>query len=266
MTYFLEKHVLITGAASGIGLQMVKIILTSKPKQITVFDINDKNLDNLKSSLKSSFTKLETVCVDITNTELVQQKVDEVIKGGNNIDVLINNAGIVDGKFFKDIEAETIDKIMSVNITSYMHLTRIVFPYLNSKAKIVNIASAAGMVGNPKMAVYAASKWAVIGWSESLRLEFKKLKLDIKVITVTPFYVKTGMFDGVKSIIPIISSQKAAKKILKGVKKNRIFVRMPNLIYILPFVKGILPVKWFDFVVGKLLGVYKSMDEFKGRK
>jgi all-trans-retinol dehydrogenase (NAD+) len=133
---------------------------------------------------------------------------------------------------------------------------------------LVTIASAAGMLANPRMAVYAASKWAAYGWSESVRLEMEQLKTGIKVTTVTPSYIDTGMFEGVSTnyVIPKLTPKRAASAIIKGISKNRIFVRMPFMVYTIPFVKGILPVRWFDFLVGKGLGVYKSMHGFTGRK
>ena len=89
----------------------------------------------------------------------------------------------------------------------------------------------------------------------------------MKVTTVTPYYISTGMFDGVKSrIIPIVKPETAANKIVKAIRKNRIFIRMPWLVYFLPLIKGILPVRWFDFIIGKGFGVYKTMDEFKGHQ
>jgi len=132
---------------------------------------------------------------------------------------------------------------------------------------IVTIASAAGMLSNPKMAVYAASKWAALGWSESLRLEMALLKTGIRVTTVTPSYIDTGMFDGVKTnfLFPTQKPEKAASKIIRGIRKNKVFVRMPFMVYSVPFFKGILPTKWFDLIVGKGLGVYESMNSFKGR-
>lgn len=156
---------------------------------------------------------------------------------------------------------------MNINISALMHIT---LEFLNDmiekgEGHIVNIASAAGMVSNPKMSIYNASKWAAIGWSDSLRLELELISKNIKVTTVTPYYISTGMFDGVKSpIIPIVKPETAANKIIKAIKKNRIFIRMPWLVYTLPFIKGILPVRWFYFIIGKGFGVYKSMNEFKG--
>jgi short-subunit dehydrogenase len=122
------------------------------------------------------------------------------------------------------------------------------------------------MLSNPKMSVYAASKWAVIGWSESVRLEQSKLKSGVKVTTVTPSYIDTGMFSGVKmnALIPILKPETAAKKIITGIEKNKIFVRMPAMVSLIPFLKGIVPVKVFD-TVASWLGVYDSMNDFKGR-
>jgi hypothetical protein len=75
------------------------------------------------------------------------------------------------------------------------------------------------------------------------------------------------MFDGVKSsiFIPITKPETAVSKIIRGIEKNKLYVRMPLLVYTLLFVKGILPTRWFDYFVGKLLRVYSTMDQFKGR-
>ena len=74
------------------------------------------------------------------------------------------------------------------------------------------------------------------------------------------------MFDGVTStVIPIVDPNIAAEKIIRGIEKNKLFVRMPGIVYTLPFIKGLLPTRWFDLIVGKWMGVYKSMNDFKGR-
>jgi hypothetical protein len=148
-----------------------------------------------------------------------------------------------------------------------MHLTLELLPSMTGRGSghIVNIASAAGLVANPRMSVYCASKWAVIGWSDSLRLEMERLRTGVRVTTVTPFYINTGMFAGVRSVIPILEPEEAVRRILRGVARNRVFVRMPGIIYLLPLVRGLLPLRAFDWFVGTVLGVYKTMNGFKGR-
>ena len=149
-----------------------------------------------------------------------------------------------------------------------MQITRAFLPAMiaQKSGHIVNIASAAGMMANPNMSVYVGSKWAVLGWSESLRIELESLKQDLHVTTVTPGYIDTGMFDGVKSplLLPLLKPKVIVDAIIKGVEKNKLFVRKPFMVSSLTFVKGILPTRAFDWFVGTVLGVYKSMDDFKG--
>jgi all-trans-retinol dehydrogenase (NAD+) len=94
------------------------------------------------------------------------------------------------------------------------------------------------------------------------------LKTNINVTCVTPYYISTGMFAGVKSsiFIPITKPETAARKIIRGIERNALHVRMPFIVYTLQLIKGLLPTRAFDLVVGKFLKVYKTMDEFTGRK
>jgi len=203
------------------------------------------------------------------HTEAVLEAANLLNTEIGGIDILINNAGIVVGKFFTDHTHEEIDRTMIINCSALMHITKALLPGMIAarQGHIVNIASAAGMVSNPKMSVYAASKWAVIGWSDSLRLEMESIQSNVKVTTVTPYYINTGMFDGVKSrIIPIVKPETAARKIISGIESNKLFVRMPGIVYLLPLIKGILPVRWFDLIVGRWMGIYTTMKDFKGRK
>ena len=150
-----------------------------------------------------------------------------------------------------------------------MLVTKNILPGMlkNKKGHIVNVASSAGMAAFPKLSVYTASKWGLIGWSESLRLELEASSSGVMVTTVTPYLIDTGMFDGVKSpIIPLLKPERVARDIIKAIEKNKIFSRLPWLVYTIPFFKGILPQRWFDFVVGKVFRIYGAMDTFKGRQ
>lgn len=132
---------------------------------------------------------------------------------------------------------------------------------------ICNIASSASLVSNPKMSVYAASKWAIFSWSDSLRLEMKQLQKDIKVTTILPYYINTGMFDGVQSRIPILDAESAAITIIKAIKKNKKIITIPGWIYrFTRFGQAFMSVDIFDWFAGRIMGIYKTMDDFKGRK
>jgi len=137
----------------------------------------------------------------------------------------------------------------------------------NNSGHICNIASTASLVSNPKMSVYAASKWAIFAWSDSLRLEMKQLKKDIKITTILPYYINTGMFDGVKSRIPILEAETAALTIIKAIEKNKKIISIPGWIYrFTRFGQTLMSVDVFDWFAGSIMGIYKTMEDFKGRK
>jgi short-subunit dehydrogenase len=134
-------------------------------------------------------------------------------------------------------------------------------------AHIVNIASAASMLGNPRMSVYVASKWALAGWSDSLRIELAQLTPVIRVTRINPFYIATGMFHGVRSpIIPILTPEVVIPRMLRAIEGNALSLQLPWIVNILPFVRSILPSALFDLIVGEWLGVYHTMDAFTGRQ
>jgi short-subunit dehydrogenase len=204
---------------------------------------------------------------DLSSKESIGEAISTINSTFKSIDILINNAGIVTGKLFIDHSIDEIENTIGVNLVACMLLSKGLLPGMRLKGSghVVNIASSAGMAAHPKLSVYVASKWGVIGWSESLRLELEEEKTGIRVTTVTPYYIDTGMFSGVKSpIIPLLKPEKVSKKIIVAIEKNRIFSRMPWLVYAIPFVKGIMPQRWFDFILGKVYRVYSSMDSFKG--
>jgi len=119
------------------------------------------------------------------------------------------------------------------------------------------------------MATYAASKWAVIGWSDSVRLELKQAGFDhVKVTTVCPYYVNTGMFDGAKSapLLPILEPAEVIDKSWKGMLDGEAFVVLPRTVLLNEALKGLLPVSVRDFIADRVIGVYHTMDDFTGRR
>jgi short-subunit dehydrogenase len=149
-----------------------------------------------------------------------------------------------------------------------MQVTRAFLPRMIEKGggHIINVSSAAGLVSNPKMSVYVASKWAMNGWSDSLRIELEALKKDLHVTTVNPYYISTGMFDGVEStaLLPILRPDYVANKIVRAIEQNKIRLRLPFLVRFTPLAAGLLPPRWFDLIIGKWFGIYRSMNHFTG--
>jgi all-trans-retinol dehydrogenase (NAD+) len=262
------KTVLITGGASGIGFLMGRKLLAAGAQHLLIWDIQKEAMDRAVAELASRGYRVDGFRVDLADPAQVQATVHAMQSRGIVVDILINNAGVVVGKPFVDHLPADIARTMDVNTLAPMYLTRELLPGMVARGSghIVNIASAAGMLSNPRMSVYCASKWAVIGWSDSLRLEMEQARTGVAVTTVTPYYIDTGMFAGVRSrVIPILKPERVADEIVAAIERDKIFLRLPRLVNFLPLLRGILPTRWFDRIAGEWFGVYESMTEFRGR-
>lgn len=266
MAQFNNKKVLITGGAAGIGKIMGQLAL-ERQAELVIWDINPAGLDDAIAEL-SPLGKVSGYIVDLSDLENIKKTAEQTKRDVGFIDVLINNAGIVSGKYFHNHSDREISQTMAVNALAPMFVTK---EFLNEMidaktGHICNIASLAGMISNPKMSAYAASKWSVIGWSDSLRIEMKKLKTNVRVTTICPYYINTGMFAGVKSLIPIMDPVHVARKVIKAIEKGTTIKSIPSMYHLLRISQGILPVKAFDYLVGEKIGIYKTMNDFTGRE
>ena len=268
MTKIKYKTILVTGAASGIGKLMAKKCLQKGAKQAVLWDINEEQLNKTTAEFERYGYKVLPYVVDVSSFEDISWAAEDVIKETGGVDIIFNNAGIVVGKPFVEHSDREIQATLDINVLGLMRVTKAFLPKMLEKTHghIINIASAAGLIPNPNMSVYASSKWAVVGWSESLRLELQAYSRDVRVLTVTPSYINTGMFDGVKApvLTPIMEPIDIVNRILKAVEQNEIILRAPFIVKAVPLLRGVLPTRMFDFVADKL-GVYDSMDEFKGK-
>lgn len=266
MTEISGRTALVTGGASGIGLLTGQRMLERGLKRLLVWDVSQSNIEAARTRLGEAAQFLQ---VDVTNVDAIEEAVSAAETAGTHIDILINNAGIVVGKPFRAHSRVDIDRTLQINAAAPMHLARAVLPGMlrRKEGHIVNIASAAGMVSNPNMSAYCGSKWAVIGWSESLRLEMELTGSGIRITTVAPYYIDTGMFSGVRSpILPILKPEHAARQIVRAIEKDRILLRMPGLVNLLPLARGVMPTRAFDLLFGRVLGIYRTMDHFRGRQ
>ena len=269
MKSFLGKNVLITGGASGIG-RLMALDLLDEGVTVIIWDINKENMKKIQAEAKEKKGKVFIYECDVSDKNEIFTKAKSIKKEAGKIDILINNAGVVSGKPFMECTDEQIEKTFAINTMALFWTTRAFLPDMIEKDEghIVNISSASGLIGVAGLADYAASKFAAFGFDESIRVELKKRKSKVKTTIVCPYYINTGMFNGVKTrfswLLPILNEKKVAKKIIKTVKKGKGRLLMPWAVYtVMPlriFSTGI-----FDFVAS-LLGIHNSMDEFKGRK
>lgn len=260
---------LVTGGASGIGLLVGEGLLRRGARRLVIWDVREDALVRAAESLRAGGHDVEPHRVDITRLDEVRAALGRMAEAGSRVDVLVNNAGIVVGRQFTAHSHEDIERTMAVNATAPMHLALAVLPGMIERGRghIVNMASAAGLVSNPGMAVYCASKWAITGWSDSLRIEMERARTGVRVTTVMPYYIDTGMFAGVRSrLLPILRPEPVAREIVRAIEKDRVFLRLPRLLNLVPLMKGAMPVRLFDLVGGEWAGVYRTMDTFVGRR
>ena len=264
-----NSSVLITGGASGIGKIMGRMALERGASRLIIWDINPQNIALTISEL-SKIGKVNGYVVDVSRNEMVTETFNKVKAECGNIDILINCAGIVtSNKTFDKMTSDEIVRTMNINTIAPMFVARAMLPEMIERncGHICTIASAGGMLSNPKMSVYAASKWGVIGWSDSVRIELQEMKSNVHVTTVAPYYINTGMFDGVKSrIIPILKPEYVARKVLNAIERNVSFKGIPFGFHFIRFWQAILPTRIFDWLFGDVFGIYHTMDNFTGRK
>lgn len=269
MTKIKDSCVLITGGASGIGRIMGRMALERGARKLAIWDIDEEKMAVTAAEF-GSIGSVATYKVDVSDHEAVEAAYARTRAECGDVDILVNCAGIVTGnRTFDRQTVRDIERTMTVNATAPMVLALQALPDMIARdhGHICNIASAAGMISNPKMSVYVASKWAVIGWSDSVRIELRQARSRVRVTTVAPYYIDTGMFDGVRSrIFPILDPEATARKILRAIERDKDFRGIPWGFHFIRFWQGVLPTSWFDTIFGGWFGIFSAMDGFTGRK
>ena len=258
------KVVLITGGGSGIGRGMA-IKFAALGARVVLWDVDTKGLKKVEAEIVADGGKVSTYVVDVSNRALVYQTAATV----GAVDILINNAGIVTGKSILDCPDELMEKTVQVNTIAHFWTIKAFLPDMLARdsGHVVTVASAAGLSGVAGLVDYCASKFGAVGTAESLHCELRRRKCEVRTTLVCPFFINTGMFDGVPTkmplLLPILEEQWAVDRIVLGVQRREEQVCMPALIGLAMLAK-VLPVPWQLFALN-LLGVNDSMSDFKGR-
>jgi all-trans-retinol dehydrogenase (NAD+) len=268
-------RVLVTGAASGMGRLFAQRAVLEDAASVVLWDRD-------RAALTDTVTELELLAdggtavygqqVDLAEMGGIAQAAQRVRREIGNPDVLINNAGVVSGgNFWEHNSGDDTRVTMQVNALAPMYATREFLPGMIANAyrpaRIVTMASAAGLVPAPRMSVYAASKSAVIGWSEALRLELEREDHgNVRVTTVLPAFVTTGMFDGVRAprLTPTLDPEYVVDRVWAAMLAGRPTLLLPRSVALAKVLKGVLPSRAFDAVAGAL-GVHGTMTTFRGR-
>jgi len=268
-----NKCAVVTGGALGIGLATCKRLLAEGVK-VTVWDINQAAFKKAKKELAGLGDVYFYNC-DVTNRRQVQKYMKIAQKEMGHVDILVNNAGYVTGGGLLDRPIDDWEKTIDVNLKALLYTTYAALPemYKRDEGYIVNISSAAGTIGVAGLAVYAATKWAVWGLTESLRMEaMNSGKNGVKYSTIHPGYIATGMFEGAKLgipgrwIVPLVKNHDViAKAIVEdALKKEKYSPKRPCTVNMNLRFRALMPDRWFQrFLI--LMGVAGSMKTWYGR-
>ncbi|MBN2025921.1 MAG: SDR family oxidoreductase [Actinobacteria bacterium] len=262
-----SKNVLITGGALGMGKSLAALLL-QEGCRVAIVDIREADLDVAREEL-SRYGEIVSYACDISDREKVYALARRVQAEFGTIDILVNNAGVVKSNPFMEKPDETIERTVAVNLLAHFWTMKAFLPGMVAKKEghVVNMASAGGLLGVPYISDYCATKFAVVGLTESLRQEFKLRGLrKIRFTYVCPNTVGTGMFAGARPVkgTRLLSAEDVTTRIVQGIKNNRSFIGVPLSVYLVPLTKAITPIPVLD-LFNRVMGIATSSETTTGR-
>jgi NADP-dependent 3-hydroxy acid dehydrogenase YdfG len=245
MSLFTGKIALVTGAASGIGQGLAEALAMEGARVIAT----DINLENLKTNLRSlSANSFRVERLDVTDYGAFKRLMEDVISEEGRLDYIFNNAGIAIAGDLRDLTIEHWRPVLDVNLNGVVYGSLLAYRQMTKQGfgHIINLASIEGLIPFPTTASYVTSKFAVMGLSQSLRVEGADLGVQVSV--VCPGFVRTAIFD----VSPMINMSreewlqankrwerfavtpgKCAEIILKGVAKNKPIIMVTGLAHVM---------------------------------
>lgn len=203
----------VTGGGKGIG-RAICLALAREGADIVVVARTEKDIRETARMVEKAGRKALAVSTDIRIEDDVESMVSETIDTFGRIDILVNNAGIAYRKYMVDTSREEYENIMDTNVKGMFFCTKYALPYLlkRGEGRIINISSGAGKHGIPKLSIYCASKFAVIGFTESIAYEIGG---GVQVYAVCPASVDTDMYRSLYSDEPVLRPEDVARRVLE---------------------------------------------------
>ncbi|MES1038817.1 3-ketoacyl-ACP reductase [Peribacillus simplex] len=227
------KTALITGAGRGIG-RATAIALAKEGVHLGLIGLTMSNLEKVTAELEQYDVNISAATADVADLEAVHQAVEHIKSDLGSIDILINNAGIAKFGGFLDLTPEEWENIIQVNLMGVYNVTRAVLPEMieRKSGDIVNISSTAGQKGAPVTSAYSASKFAVLGLTESLMLEVRKHNIRVTALTpstvATDLAIETNLISGNPE--NVMQSEDLAELLVAGLKLHpRVVVKTSGL-------------------------------------
>lgn len=270
MTEVRDRIVLITGGAAGIG-RLLSFELAARGAIPVLWDLDEERLAPPLEELRAvAGGRARGYACDVRDPEAVHDTADRVRAEVGDPDVVVNNAGVVSGARLLDLTDEQIRRTFEVNVLSLYWVTKAFLPAMvaRNRGHVVTMASAAGLVGVSRQTDYSASKHAAVGFDESLRVELRRVAPGVTTTVVCPYYIDTGMFEGVRTrfprLLPILRQDDVALRIANAIEHDRRFIALPPIVRLLPVLR-VLPTWAFDRMMD-LFGINVSMESFVGHE
>ncbi|WP_026695113.1 3-ketoacyl-ACP reductase [Peribacillus kribbensis] len=227
------KNALITGGGRGIG-RACALALAAEGVNIGLMGLNLSNLEKVTEELEQYDVTVSAARGDVSDLESARNAVEHIVSDLGSVDILINNAGIAKFGGFLDLDPEEWEKIISVNLMGVYNVTRAALPGMieQKSGDIINISSSAGQRGAPATSAYSASKFAVLGLTESLALEVRKHNIRVSALApstvATDLAIETNLTDGNPE--KVMQPEDLAEFIVSQLKLHpRVFVKTAGL-------------------------------------
>lgn len=233
MTSLKNKNALITGAGKGIG-KAIAIALAKEGVNVILVSRTQADVDQLADETNDLGVKSLALSADVSDINSINKAVEKALAEFKHIDILINSAGIASFGKFLELEPAAFEKIIQVNLMGTYYATRAVIPNMIERqtGDIINISSTAGLNGNALTSAYSASKFAVLGLTDSLMQEMRKH--NIRVTALTPSTVATDMAKDLNltdgNPEKVMQSEDIAELIVAQLKLNRrVFIKNSSI-------------------------------------
>ena len=266
------RRLLVTGGAQGMGLLIARGA-AARGAHVAIWDLNGRALPDAVSRIAATRRNENQIvvsdAVDVGDPDAVSGAAERLRASFGEVDVLVNNAGVVSGKRLVDLSPEEVLRTLRVNTAALFWTTGAFLPSMIERGEghFVTMASAAGLIGVPGLSDYCASKFGAVGFHESLRSELRRTAPGVRSSLICPFFVDTGMFAGVRTrfpfLLPILQPSRVAEAAVRAIEKDRAMVVLPWFVHSLKLLR-LLPAGWLD-PIAAFFGIHAAMDTFSGR-
>jgi all-trans-retinol dehydrogenase (NAD+) len=246
--------VLVTGAGGVIGRELARKF-AELGCRLVLWDVSEAANEETANICRKIGADAIAYVVDITNREAVYETAKRVRKDMGIVDVLLNNAGLLNPTTFLETDDTKMDRMIDVNIKALLWTTKAFLPDMIQQGfgHLVCVSSVAGVIGSPILVDYSASKFAACGFMEALQHQLTALgHTCIHFTTACPIYVRTPLIDEVEmsdTRLPILKPDYVAKRIISAIRRNDRMLMLPRKIYWLYAGKGILPWNLYSSLV-----------------